>query len=148
MHSARATNSAPQAWPERALPEKNRGGVEDLGAATIAASSIHGTGAQYLVSALRSGRNAMSGVAFGPDSAKRLCASTLVMPVRPDRLLGEALDVIYLVSTLRIAFNSSMRFAVVLGYAIFRPLNVSRTIWETIKRAFSLSSAGTAYQGA
>jgi hypothetical protein len=49
----------------------------------------------------------------------------------------------YFVSSLRIDFNSCRRFAVVLGYAIFSPLSVSRTIWETINRAFSLSSAGT-----
>jgi hypothetical protein len=54
----------------------------------------------------------------------------------------------YFVSSLRIDFNSRQRFAVVLGYAIFSPLNASRTIWETINRAFSLSSAGTTYQGA
>lgn len=52
------------------------------------------------------------------------------------------------VSSLRMAFNSCRRFSVVLGYAIFSSLSVSRTIWETISRAFSLSSAGTAYQGA
>src|SRR5580658_10857182 len=47
---------------------------------TIAASSIHGTGAQNLSSALRSGCNAVSGMAFGPDFAKRLLASVLVRP--------------------------------------------------------------------
>lgn len=51
-------------------------------------------------------------------------------------------------SSLRIDFNSCRRFGVVLGYAIFRSSNVSRTIRETISRAFSLSSEGTAYQGA
>ena len=51
-------------------------------------------------------------------------------------------------SCLRIDFNSRQRFGVVLGYAILSALNVSRRIWETINRAFSLSSAGTTYQGA
>ena len=54
----------------------------------------------------------------------------------------------YLTSSLRIDFNSRRRFAVVFGYAILSSLSVSRTIWETINRAFSLSSAGTTYQGA
>ena len=35
-------------------------------------------------------------------------------------------------SSLRIDFNSARRFGVVLGYAIFSALNVSRTNWETI----------------
>ena len=35
-----------------------------------------------------------------------------------------------------------------LGICHLKSLNVSRTIWETISRAFSLSSAGTTYQGA
>src|ERR1022692_4353816 len=53
----------------------------------------------------------------------------------------------YFASNLRIEFNSRRRFAVVLGYAILSSLSASRTIWETINRAFSLSSAGTTYQG-
>ena len=44
-------------------------------------------------------------------------------------------------------FSSRRCFAVVLGYDIFSPLSVSRTIWETTNRACSLSSAGTTYQG-
>ena len=51
-------------------------------------------------------------------------------------------------NSLRIDCSSRRRLAVVLGYASLRPLRASRTIPETIKRAFSLSSAGTAYQGA
>ncbi len=51
-------------------------------------------------------------------------------------------------SRLRIDLNSRRRFAVVLGYAILSSLSASRTIWETTNRAFSLSSAGTTYQGA
>jgi len=47
----------------------------------IPALSIHGTGAQFLVSALRSGCKAVSAFAFGPDFAKPLCASTLARPV-------------------------------------------------------------------
>ena len=54
----------------------------------------------------------------------------------------------YLTSNLRMAFNSCRRFAVVLGYARFNSLSLSRTICETINRTFSLSSAGTTYQGA
>src|SRR5664279_1422880 len=54
----------------------------------------------------------------------------------------------YLQSCLRIDFNSLRRFGVVLGYAIFSSLNTSRIILETINLAFSLSSAGTTYQGA
>ena len=51
-------------------------------------------------------------------------------------------------SVLRIDSNSRRRFALVFGYAILSSSNVSRTIWDTIRRAFSLSSAGTTYQGA
>jgi hypothetical protein len=54
----------------------------------------------------------------------------------------------YFASSLRIDFNSPRRFSVDFGYAILSSLSVSRTIWETIKRALSLSSAGTTYQGA
>src|ERR1700722_21011225 len=46
----------------------------------IAASSIQGTGAQSLRSALRSGRGVVSGVAFGPTTFSRLAASSLVRP--------------------------------------------------------------------
>ena len=55
---------------------------------------------------------------------------------------------LYFASSLRIDFNSPDRFGVVLGYVSLSSLNVSRTIWETTNRAFSLSSAGTTYQGA
>ena len=48
---------------------------------TIAASSIHGTGAQNLVSALRNGCRAVSGTVFGPNFSSRLRASALVSPV-------------------------------------------------------------------
>ena len=51
-------------------------------------------------------------------------------------------------SSSRMDFNSRRRFAVVLGYAILNPLSVSRTMRETIKRAFSLSSAGITNHGA
>ncbi len=51
-------------------------------------------------------------------------------------------------SVLRISSNSLRRCALVSGYAICKLLSVSTTIWETIKRAFFLSSAGIAYQGA
>ena len=47
---------------------------------TIAASSIHGTGAQKFVSARRSGRSAVSGTALGPDASSRRRASSLVRP--------------------------------------------------------------------
>ena len=50
----------------------------------IAASSIHGTGAQNLVKALVSGCSAVSSIAFGPDFSKRLRASSLVRPVEAD----------------------------------------------------------------
>src|SRR5271156_7182268 len=53
----------------------------------------------------------------------------------------------YFVSSLRIDFNSCRRFGVVFGYVILRSPSESKTIWETIKRAFSLSSAGTNFQG-
>src|SRR6202034_2729465 len=46
----------------------------------IAASSIHGTGAQNLDSAIRQGRIAVSGRAFGPNFASSACASPLVRP--------------------------------------------------------------------
>ncbi len=54
----------------------------------------------------------------------------------------------YFASSLRMDCNSSRRFAVVLGLAIFNSLSPSRTMRETINRAFSLSSAGTTNQGA
>src|SRR5580704_5226232 len=89
---------------------------------TIAASSIHGTGAQNLASALRSGCRAVSGIAFGPDFSSRLRASSLVKPVGTGRLLGGGgFSIViwvakhYFVSSLRIDFNSSRRFGVVLG---------------------------------
>ena len=51
-------------------------------------------------------------------------------------------------SRVRINCNSRWRFASVLGKLILSPSSVSRTIRDTINRAFSLSSAGTTYQGA
>ena len=51
-------------------------------------------------------------------------------------------------AALRIAFNSCRWLALILGYVILSSLNASRIIWETINRAFSLSSAGMTYQGA
>ena len=42
---------------------------------TIAASSIHGTGAQNLVGDLRNGFRAVSGTAFGPNASNRLRTS-------------------------------------------------------------------------
>src|SRR5580658_6800342 len=56
---------------------------------TIAASSIHGTGAQNLVSALCSGRSAVSGTAFGPDFSSRRRASSLVSPAGSGTSLTE-----------------------------------------------------------
>ena len=50
--------------------------------------------------------------------------------------------------SLRMDFNSRRRFALIFGYSIFRSPNVSRMIWETINRAFSLSSVGTTCQRA
>ena len=47
---------------------------------TIAASSIHGTGAQNFSSAMRSGCSAVSGIAFGPNFCSRRRASSLVRP--------------------------------------------------------------------
>jgi hypothetical protein len=61
---------------------------------TIAASSIHGTGAQKLVSALRSGCRAVSGISFGPDFSNRLRASSLLRPVEGGRFLSEDYGVI------------------------------------------------------
>ena len=48
----------------------------------------------------------------------------------------------------RIDRSSFLRSALTSGYVISSPLRVSRMICETINRAFSLSSAGTTYQGA
>ena len=48
---------------------------------TIAASSIHGTGAQNFSSAMRNGCSAVSGIAFGPNFSSRRRASSLVRPV-------------------------------------------------------------------
>ena len=56
---------------------------------TIAASSIHGTGAQNLVSALRNGCRAVSGTAFGPNFSSRRRASSLVRPVESGTVLTE-----------------------------------------------------------
>ena len=47
---------------------------------TIAASSIHGTGAQNFSSARRNGCSVVSGVAFGPNFSSRRRASLLVKP--------------------------------------------------------------------
>src|ERR1039457_1411674 len=58
---------------------------------TIAASSIHGTGAQNLVSALRNGFAAVSGIAFGPNFSSRRRASSPVRPVGGGRSLAEAI---------------------------------------------------------
>src|SRR5579863_7423627 len=85
---------------------------------TIAASSIHGTGAQNLVSALRNGCRAVSGTALGPNFSIRRRASSLVRPAGSGTSLGEEDAMLYLVSSLRIAVNSRRRFGVVLGYAI------------------------------
>jgi hypothetical protein len=46
----------------------------------IAASSIHGTGAQSFSIAERSGWSAVSGTAFGPNFSSRRRASSLVKP--------------------------------------------------------------------
>src|ERR1700722_130438 len=48
---------------------------------TIAASSIHGMGAQNLVIARRNGCIAVSGTALGPNLSLRRRASSLVSPV-------------------------------------------------------------------
>ena len=48
---------------------------------TIAASSIHGTGAQNFSSARRNGCSVVSGIAFGPNFASRRRASSLVRPL-------------------------------------------------------------------
>ena len=53
----------------------------------------------------------------------------------------------HLASCLRIDSSSLRRALLVSGYANCIFSKVSRTIRETIKRAFSLSSAGTTYQG-
>src|SRR5580700_9958223 len=47
---------------------------------TTAASSIHGTGAQNFSSALRKGRRAVFGIAFGPNFVSRMRASSSVRP--------------------------------------------------------------------
>ena len=47
---------------------------------TIAASSIHGTGAQNFSIAIRNGCVVVSGIAFGPNLSRRRCASSLVRP--------------------------------------------------------------------
>jgi tetratricopeptide (TPR) repeat protein len=47
---------------------------------TIAASSIHGTGAQNFSIAMRNGCMLVSGIAFGPNFSSRLWASSLVRP--------------------------------------------------------------------
>lgn len=54
---------------------------------------------------------------------------------------------VYFANCLRMDCSSARRLAVVFGYADFSSLSVPRTIAEIITRAFSLSSAGTAYHG-
>lgn len=54
----------------------------------------------------------------------------------------------YLPNCFRIFCSSSRRSRLGCGYAIFRLSNLSMRIWETISRAFCLSSAGTEYHGA
>jgi hypothetical protein len=46
----------------------------------IAASSIHGTGAQNFSSAMRSGCSTVSGIVFGPNLSRRRRASSLLRP--------------------------------------------------------------------
>ena len=53
----------------------------------IAASSIHGTGAQNLAIAIRHGRMPLSGIAFVPCAANNARASSLVRPDDRDGLL-------------------------------------------------------------
>ena len=48
---------------------------------TIAASSIHGTGAQNFSIAIRNGWSAVSGIVFGPNFSHRRRASSLVRPL-------------------------------------------------------------------
>jgi len=73
---------------------------------TIAASSIHGTGAQNFVNALRNGCTAVSGTAFGPNFSSWLRASSLVRPVGGGTSLGAEDATLYLVSSLPIDSNS------------------------------------------
>jgi len=67
----------------------------------IAASSIQGTGAQNLASALRRGCRAVSGIAFGPDFSNRLRASSLVRPAEGGLCSAEDAGVIGLPILLR-----------------------------------------------
>ena len=98
--------------------------------------------------------------ALNRSSIVGILSSAARMPL-PDAMSAATVDCISLVmsaftpvwgihfaSRLRMARSSFRRFASDLGYAIRRSLSASRTIWDTINRAFSLSSAGTTYQGA
>ena len=82
------------------------------------------------------------------DAVSRLCHRRMIRTPRPS---GPAMNM-WTSASLRVVFVSlsipAGASAVVLGYAILRSSSALRTIWETIKRAFSLSSAGTTYQGA
>ncbi len=51
-------------------------------------------------------------------------------------------------SCFRISFSSLLRFSVVFGYVSLSPRSASSMICETIRRALSLSSAGTTNHGA
>jgi len=51
-----------------------------VSSSTIAASSIQGTGAQNLATAMRSGCSAVSGIELGPEAVRRVCASVAVRP--------------------------------------------------------------------
>src|SRR6266702_2038911 len=57
-------------------------------------------------------------------------------------------EVYSLSSCVRISESSVRRFAVASGYRRSSFPSVSTIIWETMSRAFSLSSAGTIYHGA
>ena len=55
---------------------------------TIAASSIHGTGAQNLDNALCKGRTSVSGIVFRPNCSSRRRASSPASPVGATSTLG------------------------------------------------------------
>ena len=57
---------------------------------TTAASSIHGTGAQNFSTAMRNACTLVSGMALGPNFARRLRASSLVRPLGGASFAGSA----------------------------------------------------------
>jgi hypothetical protein len=93
VSARRDFNAASVAWarlswksPSAALNTRRRAMIKastyllSTSSSTIAASSIHGTGAQNFSSAMRNGCTLVSGIALGPNFASWRRAASLVSP--------------------------------------------------------------------